>query len=67
MNMVERSFVILKYVNKVPTMASCTKCERKFFTPTAYQGDRVGAEQYLRGKFDLHKCEGDSRAKTQQW
>jgi hypothetical protein len=31
--MVERSFVVLRYEGKVPTMASCTKCQRKFFTP----------------------------------
>jgi hypothetical protein len=55
-NMVERSFVILKYVNQVPSLASCSKCQRKFFAPTAYQRDRIGAEQYLQGKFDAHRC-----------
>jgi hypothetical protein len=31
--MVERNFVVLRYEGKVPTMASCAKCQRKFFTP----------------------------------
>jgi hypothetical protein len=57
MNMAERTFVILKYVNRVPSLASCAKCQRKFFTPKIYDCDRVGAEQYLLGKFDLHKCQ----------
>lgn len=52
----ERSFVILKYVKKVPIMAGCSKCSLKFLAPTAYQGDSVGSEEYLRGKFERHKC-----------
>jgi len=60
-NSAERSFIILKHVNKIPAMASCTKCQRKFFTPTADEGDRVGAEQYLLGKFDLHECKEGPR------
>ena len=53
----ERSFVVLKFAGRVPTLAGCSQCQRKFFAPTSYQGDREGAEQYLRGKFDLHECE----------
>jgi hypothetical protein len=49
-------FAILKSVNKTPSMASCTKCRRKFFTPNTYYNDPIGAEQYLRTKFDLHDC-----------
>ena len=49
-------FVILRLVNKTPSMASCTKCHRKFFTPNSYYNDPIGAEQYLRTKFDLHDC-----------
>lgn len=56
MNMAERSFVILKYVNKTPALASCTKCQRKFFTPNTYNRDPVAEEQYLRNKFDHHDC-----------
>jgi hypothetical protein len=55
-NTAERSFIILKHVNKTPSLAACSKCERKFFTPTAYYNDHIGAEQYLQGKFDLHRC-----------
>ena len=32
--MAERDFVILRYQGKVPAMASCVGCQRKFFTPT---------------------------------
>jgi hypothetical protein len=55
--MVERSFVILRYAGKVPMMASCTQCQRKFFTPNIYHGDPIGAEQYLTEKFAAHNCE----------
>jgi hypothetical protein len=48
--------VILKYVNKAPSLASCAKCQRKFFTPNTYFTDPVGAEQYLLDKFDRHHC-----------
>ena len=55
----DRRFVILRYEGKVPTMASCAKCARKFFTPTALMRDASGAEMYLGRKFDLHLCEPD--------
>jgi len=55
--MAERaSFIVLRYVNKTPSLASCAKCQRKFFTPNTYYNDPAGAEQYLRDKFDLHDC-----------
>jgi hypothetical protein len=54
--MAERNFVIVRYVGKVPAMASCTKCQRKFFTPATHARDAVGADEYLRNKFDLHRC-----------
>ena len=55
--MVDQSdFAVLKYVNKTAALASCAKCHRKFFTPNDYYNDPFGAEQYLRGKFDLHRC-----------
>jgi hypothetical protein len=55
--MVDRSyFSVLRYVNKTPALASCTKCHRKFFTPNDYYNDPFGAEEYLRAKFDLHQC-----------
>lgn len=55
--MAERDFVILRSQGKVPAMASCAKCQRKFFTPTAYSRDPVGAQDYLLSKFDRHDCE----------
>jgi hypothetical protein len=55
--MAERSFVIvLRYGDQVPSMASCAKCQYKFFTPSAFRRDRVGAELHLLDKFDLHEC-----------
>ena len=55
--MAERSFVIvLKYRDQVPSMASCAKCQYKFFTPSDFRPDRIGAELYLLDKFDLHEC-----------
>jgi hypothetical protein len=53
----ERTFKILAYVDKVPSLASCTKCQHKFFTPRdAFRRDPDGAENYLREKFVRHDC-----------
>ena len=49
-------FVILRYDGKVPAMASCAKCESKFFAPATLAHDAIGAEEYLGQKFDLHVC-----------
>lgn len=49
-------FVVVRYEGKVPAMASCAKCERKFFTPATFFRDSVGAEEYLGQKFDVHVC-----------
>jgi len=54
--MAERTFVILKYKDNAPSMASCAKCQRKFFTPNTLRCDPVLAEQYLQEKFALHNC-----------
>ena len=53
----DRRLIIVRYEGKVPAMASCTNCQRKFFTPTAPASDAVGAEEYLGRKFDTHDCE----------
>jgi hypothetical protein len=54
----ERRFAILKHKDKVPAMASCANCQRKFFTPSRiFECDPIGAEQYLANKFDLHRCQ----------
>jgi hypothetical protein len=53
---IDRRFVV-RYELKVPAMASCSNCKRKFFTPTALARDAVAAEEYLGHKFDTHECE----------
>ena len=60
MNTAERTFVILKHVNKTPSLAACSQCQFKFFTPMAYYNDRVGAVQYLQEKFNLHRCQEET-------
>jgi len=41
--MADRTLLVLKYVNKTRSLASCGKCQRKFFTPNTYYSDPVGA------------------------
>ena len=53
----ERRFVILRHDGRVPAMASCARCDRKFFTPATFARDAIGAEEYLGQKFDVHQCE----------
>ena len=53
----ERGFIIMRYEGEVPAMASCAKCQLKFFTPpTIFACGPLGAERYLLDKFDLHEC-----------
>lgn len=53
----DRTFVILKYYkDDVPSMASCAKCQRKFFTPNTFRHDPPLAEQYLLETFAHHTC-----------
>jgi len=54
--MAERNFIVLRYAGRVPAMAACEKCKRKFFTPAAYH-EAAGAYEYLFSKFDHHFCE----------
>ena len=49
--------MILKRVNEVPVLASCMKCQLRFFTPNTYYNDHIEAAEYLREKFDEHTCE----------
>jgi len=58
--MAERNFVLPRYQDKVPAMASCAKCLRKFFTPNTYRIDAVGADEYLLSKFARHDCMANS-------
>jgi hypothetical protein len=48
--------VVLRFEGQVSKMASCTRCENKFFTPTALAHDAIRAERYLFHKFHLHRC-----------
>jgi hypothetical protein len=57
----QRGFVILRYDGKVPAMASCAKCGRKFFTPATFASDAVGAAEHLGQKVDLHVCAGSEK------
>jgi len=52
----DRHFVIVRCEGRAPAMASCAKCDRKFFTPTTLANDAIGAKEYLRRKFDVHEC-----------
>jgi len=50
-----RYLVMLRYERRVPVMASCAKCERRFFVPNTFSRDAVA--DYLRQRFDMHRCE----------
>ena len=54
--MADRRCIVLKYEGKVPLLAGCTACQRKFFTPDKLVRDAAGAEQYLLDKFYCHDC-----------
>ena len=65
----ERKFVILRHQGNVPAMAGCAKCQRKFFTPSTFSRDALGAVWYLLSKFDLHGYTGEPerRAPLPMW
>lgn len=48
--------IIQRFGNHVPAMASCSVCRYKFVTPNNLRRDPEAVEQYLREKFDFHKC-----------
>jgi hypothetical protein len=52
----EREFVILRQVNGAPNLASCKKCQLKFFAPKDFSRDPVRAMEYLIEKFARHSC-----------
>jgi hypothetical protein len=54
--MVKTGFLILKYVQKTPSLAACEACHLKFFVPMELANDPEGAEDYLRGRYANHKC-----------
>lgn len=45
-------------------MAGCEKCKRKFFTPTTYSSDALGAQEYLFSKFDHRNARNHARNPT---
>jgi len=59
----ERKLKILRYSGKVPAMAACGKCQRKFFTPDSLLRDTVAANEYLQVKFGEHVCPGNRNKK----
>jgi hypothetical protein len=62
---VEPRFVILKHIGNMPSMATCTRCHLKFFTPLDLLRDVEQAERHLRDKFVRHECRhDDDRMKT---
>jgi hypothetical protein len=66
--MTERILKVIQWFgNKVPAMASCTKCQYKFVTPNSLKRDPEAAEKYLREKFDLHKCGGHGSKLVENW
>ena len=65
--MAERNFIVLKQKGKVPAMAGCEKCKRKFFTPASYFRDPNGAYEYLLTKFDRHQCEEKPKKTRYDW
>jgi hypothetical protein len=49
-------FVVLRSAGKVPMMAGCLRCGRKFFTPSPIERDAFAAQAYLEEKFARHAC-----------
>jgi hypothetical protein len=47
-------------MNKTPSMATCSRCRLKFFTPLTLVSDPVEAENYLRDKFIAHECKREN-------
>ena len=62
----ERRFVIVRHEGEVPAMASCAKCQLKFFTPASFARDAVGAEDYLARKFDMHDCPAEIEERSRR-
>ena len=56
-----QQLVILRKHGGVAMMGGCTRCGRKFFTPSRLCHDAFGTAEYLRQKFDVHDCEMQSR------
>lgn len=57
----DRHLVMLRYEGRVAVMASCARCELKFFVPTTLSRDALEAEAYLVQRFAAHRCEVPTR------
>jgi hypothetical protein len=51
----ERRFIVLKFIHRIPTMATCERCHLKFFALLERFGKPVEAEKAMREKFDAHE------------
>jgi hypothetical protein len=58
----DRELVVLRSAGKVPMMAGCVQCGRKFFTPSTIERDAYAATAYLEEKFARHTCLVERRA-----
>jgi len=52
----EIGFSVLKYSEKTPVLAACTRCQLKFLTPSKMMKDWEAASEYLLGKYNDHRC-----------
>jgi hypothetical protein len=49
-------FIILKYMGKSPSMATCERCHVKFFTPLHLIKNPLKAKGNLHDQFSQHTC-----------
>ena len=54
--MLERRLLVLQYMGNAPFLATCERCQLKFFTPRELGHKLVEAEQNMQERFDSHKC-----------
>ena len=52
----ELRFIVLQFIGKIPSMATCKQCHLKFFALMGRFGRPVEAENAMREKFDAHHC-----------
>jgi hypothetical protein len=52
----EIGFSILKYRERAPVLAVCTRCQLKFLTPSQLMRDCETATEYLWKKYSDHRC-----------
>ncbi|MGC1650744.1 MAG: hypothetical protein WA741_33385, partial [Candidatus Sulfotelmatobacter sp.] len=52
----EIGFSVLKYSEKTPVLAACTRCQLKFLTPLQMMKDWAAASEYLWRKYSNHRC-----------